>query len=81
MFTKQDIEKCNKQYKNLKVIYNNTFHDRYFVIDDSIFYHCGASINRIGYKTFSINRIIDEDICKALIDKVNKGCNIFNFFQ
>ena len=40
--------------------------------DDSIIYHCGASINRIGYKTFSITLINDLDICNALIDKVNK---------
>ena len=52
LLTKQDIEKYNKQYNNLTVQYDNTFHDRYFILDDSIVYHCGASINRIGYKTF-----------------------------
>lgn len=34
LLTKQDIMKYNKQYHNLKVIYNNTFHDRYFILDD-----------------------------------------------
>ena len=24
------------------------------ILDDYIVYHCGASINKIGYKTFSI---------------------------
>jgi len=72
LLTKQDIEKYNKQYKNLKVIYNNTFHDRYFVLDEEVVYHCGTSINRIGYKTFSINLISDEEVCNALISKVNK---------
>ena len=71
LLTKQDIEKYNKQYNNLKVIYNNTFHDRYFIIDDEIIYHCGASINKIGYKTFNINLISDEDIKKLLINKIN----------
>ncbi len=52
LLTKQDIERYNKQYNNLTVKYDNTFHDRYFILDDSIVYHCGASINRIGYKTF-----------------------------
>ena len=69
LLTKQDIEKYNKQYKNLSVIYNNTFHDRYFILDSKIVYHCGASINRIGYKTFSINLISDEVIKKLLINK------------
>ena len=72
LLTKQDIAKYNKQYHNLKVIYDNTFHDRYFIIDNEIVYHCGASINRIGYKTFSINLISDEEVCNSLISKVNK---------
>ena len=72
LLTNQDIEIYNKQYKNLKVIYNNTFHDRYFIIDNEKIYHCGASINRIGYKTFSINLIKDKDVCKLLIDNVKK---------
>lgn len=70
--TNQDILKYNKQYNNLKVIYDNSFHDRYFILDNKIIYHCGTSINRIGYKTFSINLISDEDVCNMLIEKVNK---------
>ena len=72
LLTKQDIGRYNKQYHNLKVIYDNTFHDRYFVLDEKLVYHCGTSINRIGYKTFSINLISDEEVCNLLIDKVNK---------
>lgn len=70
LLTKQDIEKYNKQYHNLNVIYNNTFHDRYFVLDESEVYHCGASINRIGYKTFSITQVRDSVMCKLLIEKI-----------
>lgn len=39
LLTLQDIEKYNKQYNNLTVIYDNTFHDRYFIIDENIVYH------------------------------------------
>ncbi len=70
LLTKEDINKYNKQYHNLKVVYNNTFHDRYFILDDMIVYHCGTSINRIGYKTFCINLICDEMVCKVLIDSI-----------
>ena len=72
LLTEQDITKYNKQYHNLKVIYDNTFHDRYFLIDKKQVYHCGTSINRIGYKTFSINLISDEEVCNSLISKINK---------
>ena len=72
LLTEQDIAKYNKQYNNLQVYYNNTFHDRYFILDDEIIYHCGASINRIGYKTFSITLIGDEDVKNTLINKIKK---------
>ena len=71
LLTEQDILKYNKQYHNLNVIYDNTFHDRYFILDKEIVYHCGSSINRIGYKTFSITLIGDNDIIKSLLNKVN----------
>ena len=72
LLTEQDIAKYNKQYHNLIVYYDNTFHDRYFIIDDEIVYHCGASINRIGYKTFSITLIGDKDVKNILINKIKE---------
>lgn len=72
LLTNQDISKYNKQYHNLKVIYDNTFHDRYFILDNKDIYHCGASINKIGYKTFSITLINDSFILTTLLDKVYK---------
>lgn len=70
LLTKQDIDKYNKQYKNLIVKYDNTFHDRYFILDNKVLYHCGASINRIGYKTFSITLVSDKEICETLLKKI-----------
>lgn len=70
LLTNQDIEKYNKQYNNLTVKFDNAFHDRYFILDDSVVYHCGASINRIGYKTFSITKINDDEVKNALINKI-----------
>ena len=72
LLTKQDVFKYNKQYNNLKIIYDNSFHDRYFILDGKTVYHCGASINRIGYKTFSITLIGDMDVCKILINRVKQ---------
>lgn len=67
-----DVEKYNEQYDNLKVIYDNTFHDRYFILDKKTYYHCGTSLNRIGYKTFSITKVNDKEINNSLLDKVNE---------
>ena len=72
LLSKESIENYNEQYSNLKVIYDNTFHDRYFIIDNQKVYHCGTSINRIGYKTFSINLIDDKEVAKPLINRIKK---------
>lgn len=72
LLTKQDIDEYNKQYNNLIVKYDNTFHDRYFILDDKILYHCGASINRIGYKTFSITLVSDRELCEVLRERISK---------
>lgn len=72
LLTRQDVTRYSKQYGNLNVVYDNTFHDRYFILDDKVVYHCGASVNRIGYKTFSVNLIEDTNICGLLRKEVNK---------
>ena len=72
LLTHQDIKRYNKQYNNLKIKYNHTFHDRYFILDNHMVYHCGASINRIGYKTFSITSISDKTMIDALINRINE---------
>ena len=72
LLTKQDVIKYSKQYNNLEVIYDNTFHDRYFILDKKIVYHCGTSVNKIGNKTFSITLINDKEICQVLINKIKE---------
>jgi len=67
-----EIEKYNKEYHNLKVIRNNSFHDRYFIIDRKNIYHSGTSINNAGSKIFSINKLEDEMIKETLIENVLK---------
>ena len=67
----EDLAIYNKQYHNLTIIYNETFHDRYFIIDKEIIYHCGASINHAGLRTFSINVIQDKIVKNVLIKNVN----------
>lgn len=72
---KLDIEKYNKEYDNLSVIYNKTFHDRFFIIDDLDIYHCGASIKDLGNKTFAINKFVEESVNNSLIKKIKSVIN------
>ncbi len=68
----QDINKYNLQYNNLKVVFDNSYHDRYFILDRKKIYHCGASINHAGSRTFSINLLEDNMVIKAILDDVKK---------
>ncbi len=70
LLTKTDINKYNSQYNNLKIIYNDTFHDRYFILDKKIVYHSGTSINHAGSKTFSLNKLEDNLVKETLINKI-----------
>ena len=65
-----EIDKYNMQYHNLKVIRDNSFHDRYFIIDRKIIYHSGTSINNAGSKTFMIAKIEDEFVIKTILNNV-----------
>ena len=70
--TKLDIDKYNNNYHNLSVYYDDTFHDRYFIIDKEKVYHSGNSINHIGYRKSSIDIIHDDSIKKVLINDIDK---------
>ena len=72
--TNTDVDKYNLEYNNLFVIRNDSFHDRYFIIDNNKIYHSGTSINNAGNKTFSINILVDEFVKQSLLKEVNKLC-------
>jgi len=60
------INKYQSQYSNLTIKINNSFHDRFIIIDDNILYHCGASFKDLGKKCFAINRIDDKELLSNL---------------
>ncbi len=67
-----EIDKYNMQYHNLKVIKNDDYHDRYFILDRKEIYHSGASINYAGKRVFSINKLEDKVVIDTLIKSINK---------
>lgn len=71
LLNKMDIEKYQKQYNNLKIIFSDIFHDRFIVIDNNIIYHLGASINHAGNKIFALNKLEDIELNKLLIERIN----------
>ncbi len=67
-----DIDKYNKQYHNLRILYNDTFHDRYLILDNKKIYHCGTSLNHAGSRTFSINVLEDKIVKQSLLETINR---------
>ena len=65
-----EIEKYNNQYNNLIVKRDNSFHERYFILDRKEIYLSGASINNIGNKTSMIIKLEDRFVIKTLLEKV-----------
>lgn len=62
------INKYEKQYNNVKFIINNSFHDRFIIIDRGVIYNSGASFKDLGKKCFAINKIESKEILKEVLN-------------
>ena len=64
-------EKYKKQYNNIKFIINNTYHDRFILIDRKKLYHCGASFKDLGKKCFDLHEIDDKQSINDFINRLH----------
>jgi len=64
------IKKYMSQYNNVEIIENDTFHDRFIIIDNKDLYHCGASFKELGKKCFEISKIENQEILTKIIEKI-----------
>ena len=66
------------QYSNIKFISNNSYHDRFIIIDRKIVYHSGASFKDLGKKCFGIHEIENKVEIDILVNELIKNCSIDN---
>ena len=71
-------KKYIKQYNNIKFINNESYHDRFIIIDRKRVFHCGASFKDLGKKCFAINEIENKIENDKLINDAIKNCSIDN---
>ena len=71
-------KKYLKQYNNIKFINNESYHDRFIIIDRKRVFHCGASFKDLGKKCFAINEIENKIEREKLINDVITNCSIDN---
>ena len=62
--------KYESQYNNIKFIYNNSFHDRYIVLDKKEVYVSGMSLKDIGKKYSYIYKINEPLFINELIKRI-----------
>lgn len=60
--------KYESQYENIKFIYNNSFHDRFIILDKNKLYSCGSSFKDLGKKCFAINEFNDKEYLNKILD-------------
>ena len=65
-----DYEKYKEQYNNIAIVVNNSFHDRFIILDKKVLYHFGASFKDLGKKCFAITKIESKEILDSLLDKL-----------
>ena len=71
-------KKYIKQYNNVTFINNDSYHDRFIIIDRKRVFHCGASFKDLGKKCFAINEIENKIEREKLINDVVTNCSIDN---
>lgn len=63
--------KYESQYNNIMFINNNSFHDRFIILDKDKLYSCGASFKDLGKKCFAINEFDDKEYLAKLLRTLN----------
>ena len=71
-------KKYLKQYNNVLFIKNDSYHDRFIIIDRKMVFHSGASFKDLGKKCFAINEIENKIEKEKLINDVVTNCSIDN---
>ncbi len=64
------VKKYQKQYHNVTFVNNNSFHDRFIVIDRNKFYSCGASFKELGKRCFCIYENDDKEYLHRIIETI-----------
>lgn len=59
--------KYEKQYTNITFINNDSFHDRFIIIDRVLLYSCGSSFKDLGKKCFAICKFNDKEYLDKLL--------------
>ena len=63
-------KKYESQYSNVIFINNDSFHDRFIILDRSKMYSCGASFKDLGKKCFAISEFNDKEYLDKVLEVI-----------
>ena len=66
-------KKYESQYSNVIFINNDSFHDRFIILDRNKMYSCGASFKDLGKKCFAISEFIDKEYLEKVLRVLDKN--------
>ena len=69
-------KKYESQYSNVTFMNNNTFHDRFVIIDRKELYNSGASFKDLGNKCFAITKIEDKEYLETILKNIGADKSI-----
>ena len=67
-----EVETFRKQYGEITIKEFDDSHNRYLILDSKEVYDLGTSLNNMGNKIFTINKIELKEVSKVLIEKFKK---------
>ena len=70
-------ERYESQYNNIRFINNNSFHDRFIILDKNKLYSCGASFKDLGKKCFAINEFKERFYLNEILKILDLWYNKF----
>jgi hypothetical protein len=65
------INKYSKQYSNITFIQNDSFHDRFIIVDNNMIFNIGSSIKDLGKKICFVSKIYNEEIKMKILNEIN----------
>lgn len=68
--TSSEIQKFNTQYPTVDIKIDESFHDRFLILDDKTCYHIGASLKDAGKKSFALSLIADPKMVTDLLNRL-----------
>lgn len=63
---KLTLDGFQKQLEKIEIRENNSYHDRFLIIDNIEYFHFGASLKDLGNKTFMFSKINQTSIQKSI---------------